>query len=399
MFESVRGYVLSTSLTVYVHLYIIYFKPLTVDCCNATLLGTSACVRISTYTDQQWSACVTDMYIRQKSKGRHGCLKGQDICVYPCMFEFHDRISGQVTSPCTCSASDGDHGLKTDGGKALKGGKSTALPSWCFTPTGAKCSWFKTCLGQRYSCGDNFKSEVIKFAEALCGLYLNPYSALSENGHIWINGVRKCLQVNLVPLLRNWLGKKCKNLTNHAISLYRHCFFSPYPATVPNICELPLNDLWRIFWHLRQSLSVHNTQRSLLEILNHIQNCTEFKNANLTTGKVRKLVFHVKHLEKLETSRERKFLNKELGGKIAKQFCFDKKGIAWFGYPKIPRTSINNTAEFVFYIADKYEHTMSQKVDSHALINLTETVRFWSKQFAETSYALMFWVKRKIFKP
>ena len=370
--SSQRSSIRTTFIVLYI-LAAVYIR--TANCCNKSSLGISACVRISRYSGEQWSTCVTDLYIRQKSKGRHGCAEGQANCIYQCMLEVHDANSGKVSSPCTCSTLDG---LNTDTGMAEKTVKPTViLPSWCFTPTGADCSWFKTCLEKRYYCGAKFKGEIIKFAEELCGLYLNPYSDLSKSGNMWINGARKCLQVTLVPLLRKWHGKNdqsCESLTKHAISSYSHCFYSPFPATIPAICELPLTDLWRIFWHLRQTLVNEKVQYSLLALLRSIENCNEFQKVDLNEGKVRKLVFHVERHEVLGQLQEGTFLSEELGQKIAKHFCLDKEGIVWFAYPKIGSTFTNNTSEFVFYIADKREHRMSQELGADPIVNLNNTV-------------------------
>ena len=342
-----------------------------VKCCNETTLGTSACIRISRYSGEQWSTCVTDVYIRQKSKGRHGCAGGQAICIYQCMLEVHDANLGEVAKPCTCSTID-------ENTTALKTVKPPpALPSWCLSPTGTDCSWFKTCLERRFSCGATFKRDIIQFAEELCGLYLNPYSDLSRSGSMWINGARKCLQVTLVPMLREWHkanGQSCKSLTKHAISSYSQCFYSPFPATTPAICKLPLKDLWRIFWHLRQILASEKAQYGLLALLRQIENCTEFRKVNLDGGNVRKLVLQVKRHVTIGKSQDRRLSSEELGRKIAKHFCLDKEGILWFAYTKLGKALPNNTKDLVFYIADKQEHRMSQKIGDDHAVNLNDTV-------------------------
>lgn len=360
----------------FILLYILSSTKKVESCNNATLpLGSSSCIRIPRYSGEQWSTCVTDLYIRQKSKGRHGCSKGQQICIYQCMLEVHDANSGAVSRPCTCSTGKI---MTTDSGKTLFITVKPAIPAWCSTPTGADCGWFKTCLGRRYPCAGNFKGEIIKFAEVLCKSYLNPYSGLSKNGYIWLNGVRKCLQVNMVPLLRIWQGTKrqnsCKTLTRRAISSYRHCFFSPYPATIPTICELPLADLWRIFWHLRQTLAKENVQHSLMEILKTIEGCSEFGNVKLNLGKVRKFLFQVNLSQKYEKLKDRTLITKELSTEIAKHLFLDRKGITWFAYFRISEKSKSNSTELVFYIADEYEHRMSQKIGLNNLANLSNTV-------------------------
>lgn len=342
--------------------------------CNSTSFGSSACIHISRYSGKQWSTCVTDVYIRQKSKGRHGCARGQVICVYQCMLEIHDANSGKVSSPCKCLSNV----LTTDSEAVQTVSPNIILPSWCFSPTGGDCSWFKTCLGKRYSCGAKFKEGILKFSEEICGLYLNPYLALSKRGNTWINGVRKCLQVALVPLLRKWngaSGKTCGLLTKQAISSYSHCFYSPYPATVPTICELSLTDLWKIFWHLRQTLASAKVQYSLLSLLRTIENCTGFRKVTLPRGNVRKLVLQVK-LEKSKkfVASQQTFPRHNLGKRIAEHLRLDKEGITWFAYSKVEKTLPKNTIELVFYIADKHEHRMSRKLSPGPLINLNNTV-------------------------
>ncbi|XP_028407664.1 uncharacterized protein LOC114530263 [Dendronephthya gigantea] len=360
-------------LIVHFQITVLYILSSTkkVESCNNSTLGSSSCIRISRYSGEQWSTCVTDLYIRQKSKGRHGCLKGQQICIYQCMLEVYSTNSGAVSKPCTCSTGEI---LKTDDG-FLSVTFKPSIPAWCSSPTGANCGWFKTCLAQRFPCAGKFKNEVIKFGEVLCKSYLNPYSHLSRNAHMWLNGVRKCLQVNLVPLLRIWQGTRrqnsCKALTRRAISLYRHCFFSPYPATITTICKLPLVDLWRIFWHLRQTLTDQNVQNSLMEILKTIERCDEFRKVNLNLGKVRKFLFQVN----LGTLKKRTLIAKELSIKIAKHLCLDRKGISWFAYSNITQKSENSTIELVFYIADEYEHRMRQKFGADTLVNLNDTVK------------------------
>lgn len=343
--------------------------------CNQTSLGNLACIHIPRYNEEQWSSCVTDLYIRQKSKGRHGCPIGQMVCFYQCMLEEHGENAGIVRDPCTCSKDDRRN---MDAVKAVQMLTPTLpLQSWCFTPSGADCNWFETCLARRFSCGEKFRGEVIRFAKEFCKLYLNPYSELSRKGLLWVNGVRKCMQISLVTMLRKWQVERtdvCETLTRNALRSFKHCFHSPFPGVLPTLCELPLNDLWRIFWNLRQKLENEKAHRSLLAFLQIIEKCRSFQESTLTNGNVRKLIFQVKPMEIPNSELNMKISSQTLNKKFTPQFCFDREDISWFAYAKKPRYSLNNKIDFHFFVADKREHLMIQRTSLKTLVNLNRTV-------------------------
>lgn len=334
------------------------------SCFNNSLIGKAECIRVGRYSGWQWSTCVSDLYIRQKSKGRHGCEGEKTRCVYQCMLEIHDLNSGEVRSPCTCSSTD----------QPTAENRLTKLPSWCFSPSGTECGWYNTCLCERYNCDKGFSTEVVAFAEQFCRLYLNAYSQFTPVGDLWLNGVRKCLQVSLVPLLRRWRKPNYENLTKNAINSFSNCFeISPFPG-IPSICNVPLADLWSVFWHLRQTLPT-NSRRVLQMILRIIENCTRFREERLNFGKVRKIVFQLPRIasdcdfQKIEENDQ---LAKNIGDEIAKELFLHKKGITWFSYPlvKNPKQPI----EIVFFIADRNAYRMSQKLRSKPAIDLNNTV-------------------------
>ena len=42
------------------------------------------------YDKHQWATCVSNVYMKQKSKGRHECANEAKYCWYQCMLEIYD---------------------------------------------------------------------------------------------------------------------------------------------------------------------------------------------------------------------------------------------------------------------------------------------------------------------
>lgn len=345
-------------------------------------IGKNNCIQVARYRAPQWATCVTDSYIRQKSKGKHGCLEHKANCLYQCMLEAHGLDSGDVSLPCRCSVTE----PTTEGAYS----RPTKLPSWCFSPTGAECNWYRNCLNPRYlQCDKRFTTEIIAFAEQFCQLFLNAYSQFTSLGDLWLNGVRKCFLVSLVPRLRNWHQvEDCEDLTTNAITSFSDCFMAPFPG-IPSICRVPLADLWTMFWHMRQTLPAFS-RRGLEGMLRSIENCTRFQREDLLRGRVRKLTFQFNArapstkrdlsggLEFDEEHGDRFELAKAFGDEIAKKFRCNEKGIVWFAY-NYYYYSINaeqqSGRKLAFFFADSYEHKLSQKMpNSRPVVDLNHTV-------------------------
>ncbi len=182
--------------------------------------------------DYQWATCVTDDFHFRSTNGRH-CIYGYDLCWYPCMLETYGIGRGAVYGECRCSP-----GQNTTEAPATK---------HCYSPKGEDCSWYRECLEVRYPCEGSGNDYAIDYGEKFCNLYSNNYNDFSTKGRAWIDGVRKCLQVALVPSLRPWIAKTCEDIRTDAFTSYADCYITP-ASTVPGICELSCADVWRAFW-------------------------------------------------------------------------------------------------------------------------------------------------------
>ena len=204
---------------------------------NVVGIGGTECVLLSPYYNySQWSTCLTEDYIIRASNQRHICRGRVAVCWYQCMLEFYNIAEGPVYNDCRCSPGETTTEAPTDN-----------LPPHCYSPSGEDCSWYRECLERRYQCEGTDDDYAIEYADKFCNLYANNYNDFSNDGRAWIDGVRKCLQVVLVPSLRPWVRKTCKDIRRDAFNSHPECYENP-ASRAPGICELQCPDVVRTFW-------------------------------------------------------------------------------------------------------------------------------------------------------
>jgi len=152
------------------------------------------------------------------------------------MIEIHNRNSGAVTRDCQCTPTAETTEPPTD-----------VLPPECYSPRGDNCDWYRNCLEVRYPCQNSPDGYAIEFAEMFCKLYSERFNDFSSTGRAWINAVRKCLQVSMVPFMRPWVVKTCADIKREAFNSHPNCYLSP-GSGAPGIYSLPLTDMLKSFW-------------------------------------------------------------------------------------------------------------------------------------------------------
>lgn len=210
--------------------------------------GVTECVQISRYNNQyQWATCLTDAYIKQKSRHQHLCVdRSAKYCWYQCMLEVHNKEFGSVTQDCSCK----DAGSTTP--NPFTGLLTTPLPRGCNSPSGDSCDWYGNCLERKYPCENDSNAYAIRFAERFCRLYDERYSSFSATGQKWVNAVRKCLQVELAPLLRSFSKPTCQKIREEAFASHTPCYLYP-DKDAPSVCDLSCFDFFKIFFTIKES--------------------------------------------------------------------------------------------------------------------------------------------------
>jgi len=75
---------------------------------------------------------------------------------------------------------------------------------------------------------------------------------------MWVDGVRKCLQVVLVPLLRPWMKPTCQEIRKTAFASHSPCYLRPGRG-VPSVCDLGCWEYFKIFWTIKGSFTELDT--------------------------------------------------------------------------------------------------------------------------------------------
>ena len=90
----------------------------------------------------------------------------------------------------------------------------------------------------------------MEFAQKFCNLYARNQYSFSSQGQRWINAVRKCLQVKLVPIIRPYVQTNCEEIKQQAFATHSPCYLAPYPGE-PSICDLDCTIWLKVFWTIK----------------------------------------------------------------------------------------------------------------------------------------------------
>ena len=224
------------------------------------------------YDKRQWGVCVSNKYIKEFSHGKYHCRDNSaTYCYYQCMLELHGLDSGTVSEDCACQPGAGTTP------------STTFLPSWCYSPSGEKCSWYTDCLEQRYPCKDTEASYAVAYAQKFCDLYTDHYSHFSWKGQKWVDSVRKCLQVKLVPILRPYRTQTCQQIKDTAFASHSGCYVHPEDGM--SFCDLNLRDKFFVFWTIKSAF-VDTYSESMKGLSKTLEDCLKRISISDVPGKI-----------------------------------------------------------------------------------------------------------------
>ncbi|XP_028396529.1 uncharacterized protein LOC114520462 [Dendronephthya gigantea] len=358
--------------------------------------GTVHCIQSSRYNDYQWATCRTDNYVRTKSNGRHACIdRTRTYCYYQCMIDVYDRSSGDVFLNCKCSPFD------------PKPTQRVKLPDWCYSPDGTNCNWYSNCLKKAYPYCENDKDDYsIMYTEKFCRLYDDQYDKFSQKGAQWINAVRKCIQLKLVPLVDKTRVRTCSDLKYTAFKTHSPCYTNPENSQSSSIsyCNLSPQDRNVVFWTIKSAFraAYWPSLKGLLDVRRDCENREGSRKqrkvqdmileevtreigetkTNSVDEKIRETEVRIKvwlrnfvspiqlsmNINKHGwTSKRRKrsapsnqeIKDSKFAGKvidaIASQGRWQEKGITWFAYAK-NEIGQDHTKSIRFFVADRYKY-------------------------------------------
>ena len=377
--------------------------------------GDVRCDKYSDYYDYQWAICRTNTYIQTKSKNKHICVNSTRIyCYYHCMLDEYHQNDGFVFSDCRCSPDDP---LPTE---------SVPLQSWCYSPDGKNCSWYKECLSKAYpQCENNGDDYGIKFEEKFCNLCNESNSTFSFQEQRWIDATRICLQLQLVPLVDRTREKTCAELKSTAFESHSPCYLNPDKSSL-SYCNLSLSDRLKVFWTIKSFFPeaivpglnglleamtactpaavrsyAYNTKAKIKKAVSEItarENKTKDVIIEETKMRIRtwledtvspipiqlEVVVHSVDLPKFFINRRKRSLSidKDVAkSEFAEKFLDDltlkenwqEKGVVWFGYAKEGTGTAEKTISIRLVVEDryKYEHGVNTSLSETKPVNIT----------------------------
>jgi len=231
--------------------YLAVSIPFVRSACNPYIgpAGSYECVQLDGYIGHQYATCLSNDYIKAKSRGTHVCrslfgLFTPNYCYYQCQLVLHSKETGVVDIDCRCSPFTF---IPKD---------SSTLSDSCYSPTGEKCNWYTTCLEKKYPCLNEKANYLIEFSKYLCDMY--DENRVTGVGREWIDTTRKCLQVSLAPLLQQWLSLTCSDVERKVLASFDCCFTGNQACSTNgslSICHLSLSDFSTILLEMKYQLS------------------------------------------------------------------------------------------------------------------------------------------------
>ncbi|CAC5403949.1 unnamed protein product [Mytilus coruscus] len=234
------------------------------------------------------------------------------------------------------------------------------------------------------------------FATKFCNLYTEHYGKFTTSGQTWINAVRKCLQVTLVPVLRPWRSLSCKEIKELAFKSHVPCYVHPDEKRPGiSICNLGPLDFFSVFWTVKSSLvmSVDSSLETINGFWNTMKQCTFFKSYSFD-GDIRNIQMTVEH-EGVEGVRGRRSvpeesirLSNDIVDHIAKYLNWYKKGVVWFSYDDNSTSIASKTLLINVFLADRKTYDLDAnnvlKSDLNATVEDFQTKVLTGDLFGDT---------------
>ena len=204
--------------------------------------------------EYEWSTCLNATFVTKQSGNILYCKYARaQYCWVTCSVQKHYLKPSKllpVPEDCTCNPDEIS--------------PTSFVPSKCYSPAGDSCDWYRDCLEKSHPCEATTNSYAIGYAEKICKLYDDRKSKFSATGQKWIDGVRKCLQEALVPLLRPWNKPTCLDIRQKALDSHTPCYLNP-GKDVPSICDLDCSEYFKIFFTIKGSFTKLDTAWKSLE--------------------------------------------------------------------------------------------------------------------------------------
>ena len=165
-------------------------------------------------------------------------------------------------------------------------------------------------------------------------MYKEHYQDFDTTGQQWIDAVRKCLQVKLVPILRPFVIATCEHIKQMAFDSHPGCYLHP-DSGAPSICDIGVANWARVFWTVKGAL-IQDATATIKQMLDIVMECGY---DILSTG-ISKIQMTFQRVNETVLSNLNKFAE-NIADEMARKLDWHRKGIIYFGFSTL--ISINRS--------------------------------------------------------
>ena len=195
--------------------------------------------------------------------------------------------------------------------------------------------------------------------------------------------MRKCLQVELVPIIRPYVNTDCKKIKETAFATHSPCYLAPYPGE-PSICDIPLKDWGQVFWTIKGaflkemfatlkgmlSVTLGCTKNALTNALKNAYNDVKEFGMRLLKLTWRK----IKSIGKRSIANDPTELANSVAEQLAEQLKWNENGVIWF-----PFISDSSDYETIENETIENEETIENDVIENETIGVTVYILLGSR--------------------
>jgi hypothetical protein len=181
------------------------------------------------------------------------------FCQLNCMTEYYNDETQNVYDDCLCNPNNSFDNFKIT--------IRTIIPNSCYNPDG-NCNWYIECLQKRYECFDP-DEYAITYGMKYCKTFEDNIQKFSPKAQIWLNNVKKCLQVELVSSIKEYSTSNCSEVKRLAFISHTLCYLKPNGKS--GICSLSISDWLNVFLTMKSALipfsgSALNSLKGVFEV-------------------------------------------------------------------------------------------------------------------------------------
>lgn len=217
--------------------------------------GVYDCFNPNNGSQYQWATCVKVSYIMASYPNVSSTDMNASYDWSECMMERYLIGDDAGVDECGC-----EPGRKPN---------EPSLASKCYSPDGTDCDWYEDCLRGKYPCSDDAEGRFItvQYGQTFCNLYSQKIDYISNVAADWIDKVRRCLQLRLVPYVRDFGNSGCPEIKQLALDSQEPCYMDS------GMCKLTCREWAQAFWNIRKSFGSGNYTSTVKEMFASAEKC------------------------------------------------------------------------------------------------------------------------------